>query len=189
MFSLKKSAAAFFVATTMFSAPAAFANGGAVSGSESNAGASSVAQNTFGNTFGGASIGGAYCVDTLVIGPLGGSQTMRPCVAAQIAESAGKMGTMSLSEVRAIQLKALENIGYKLVKPKPVAGTATTTSTKAAVKPSTKAATPVPAGFKVPDCETGAMRWLRTADGINAYNSGKTVQFPNGKTANLACAG
>lgn len=38
--------------------------------------------------------------------------------------------------------------------------------------------------FKVADCETGAMRWVRGAAGIKAYNAGKTIVFQNGKTAN-----
>lgn len=95
------------------------------------ANATAGAENNFGNTFGGASIGGAYCVDTVVIGPFGGSKTMRPCVAAQVAESAGKLGTMSAAEVRAIQLAVLKDVGYVL---KPADKSTASTKDKAPAK-------------------------------------------------------
>ena len=67
-----------------------------------------------GNYFGAAGVAGAYCTDGVVIGPLGFTTTMRACVAAEIAESAGRLGTMSPAEVRAVQLAALDDIGYGL---------------------------------------------------------------------------
>jgi hypothetical protein len=108
-------AAAIALSVSMFSF-AAQADSTATAGA--NAGASAGASiNNSGKVFGGASVGGAYCVDSLVVGPFGASKSLRPCIAAQIAESAGKMGTMSRSEVRAVQLKALEGIGYTITYP------------------------------------------------------------------------
>ncbi len=107
--------AVLFAAST-FSLPALADGGvGAMAGAVAGANAGASATNNGGDSFGGAAPGAAYCTDSFVLGPIGGSKTMRECVVAQIAESAGKMGTMSHAEARAFQLKALEGLGYTLV--------------------------------------------------------------------------
>lgn len=103
---------------------------GAVAGAMAGANAGSSATNNGGDALGSASVAGAYCVDSAVIGPFALSKTMRPCVAAQIAETGVRLGTLSMSEGRALQLKALEGIGYTFVKPQ--AAAAVTSSTKSA---------------------------------------------------------
>jgi hypothetical protein len=109
---------------------AAFAGGsgggssaGAVAGA--SAGANSGVVNDLGNAIGGASVGAAYCTDGVAVGPVAVSKTIRACVAAQIAETGGRMGSLHVSEVRAIQLEALDRLGFGLR-----AGDSTTVSKK-----------------------------------------------------------
>lgn len=84
-----------------------------------SAGASSSSELSTGISLGAASVGAAYCANSVVIGPFGGSQTDDRCVALDALEQGGRFGTLSRGEIRAGQLAVLEESGYVFRAPAP----------------------------------------------------------------------
>jgi hypothetical protein len=134
-----------------------------------------------GNCDAGFSFGNA----AVAFGVVGKSPYCKGKDAALVAAEMVRAGIWSPGKAEAYVDAAFRQMGYKATMP-----AAETVKSTASTKVAAKAA-PVPAGMaemKVPDCETGAMRWLRSSAAINAYNAGGTVKFPNGKTASLSCS-
>jgi hypothetical protein len=105
------------LALSLFSAPAfAGGSGGANAAAGANAGAQASA--TSGDaridSFGAASIGGAYCADGAVLGPVGLTKSRRSCEIAQTATTAFDRGVLSPAEYRALMLHSLDKSGARL---------------------------------------------------------------------------
>ncbi|MAZ30236.1 hypothetical protein CL655_03045 [bacterium] len=102
------------VAVALVGSPALANGDGSSASATAVAATNSAATISEGTNYGGSSVGAAYCNDSIGIGPVSVSRTVRACIAAEIAHEAGRLGTLSRSEVRAVQLYALDRIGFGL---------------------------------------------------------------------------
>ncbi len=104
-------------AVVSFAALPAFAEGGggnsATAGAGASAGASASTGENNSNVLGAASVGGAYCSDGFVLGPIGVTKSRRACEIAQTATAMFDRGALSLGEYRAAGLESLEQSGVK----------------------------------------------------------------------------
>lgn len=110
------------VALVALAAAPAFAEGGGNSAS-AGAGALAGASASTGesNSLGSASVGGAYCSDGFVLGPIGAHKSRRACEIAQTATAMFDRGALTLGEYRAAGLVSLEQSGVTFKKPAPAA--------------------------------------------------------------------
>ena len=184
MNSIIKTCAAAAVAMTL--APAAATAGGTSANAGANAGAAAVAggNNTSdgGTWIGAASPGAAYCANSIAVGPIGGSWTMRSCVALDITEQGGRMATLSRAEIRAVQLKALEDVGYKFKYETTTQPTTTSRSAAPATSPR-----PAPRHEPVTFSVNGGKVKLTSQEHLAAFHGCQTLQVQGQKVKKSGC--
>lgn len=184
MNSIIKTCAAAAVAMTL--APAAATAGGTSANAGANAGAAAVAggNNTSdgGTWIGAASPGAAYCANSIAVGPIGGSWTMRSCVAKDIAETAGAMGAWSRQKVGALLDAAAADIGFKFKYETTTQPTTTSRSAAPATSPR-----PAPRHEPVTFSVNGGKVKLTSQEHLAAFHGCQTLQVQGQKVKKSGC--